>query len=168
VAAVAAILAIAAALVTIVPRHVTASRLPDPPFFHSRRELAAYLPGDSTVYLLPSPTFNDASGMYFQQLADFRFDQPGGYALRPDRGGAAYGPPASPLTALAKLAGLGAPLPAGLLKGGRAQLRSEHYRAVVVVLGAYRAGELESLARALSGHGPDRVTGGVQLWFLHP
>ena len=43
--------------------------------------------------------------MYLQQLADFRFDQPGGYALRPDRGGAAYGPPATPLTTLAEARG---------------------------------------------------------------
>jgi hypothetical protein len=39
---------------------------------------------------------------------------------------------------------------------------------VVVVLASYRAGEFEHLARALTGHGPDRVTGGVELWFLHP
>ncbi len=162
------ILAIVAALITIVPRNVAASRLPDAPFFHSRRELTANLPNESSVYLLPSPTFNDASGMYFQQLADFRFDQPGGYALRPDRGGAAYGPPDTPLIALAKLAGLNAPLPAELVKDARAQLRAEHFRAVVVVLASYRAGEFEHLARALTGHGPDRVTGGVELWFLHP
>ena len=165
-AAVLALVAIAAGLLTIVPRHVAASRLPDAPFFRDGRQLSAMLPPGAPVYLLPSATFNDASGMYLQQLADFRFAQPGGYALRPDRGGAAYGPPATPLTTLAKLSAQGNPQPADLLSQARTQLRAEHYRAIVVVQHQRASARVDRLARTIAGRGPDRVTGGVEIWLL--
>ena len=165
-AAVLALVALTAGLVTIVPRHIAASRLPDTPFFRGGRQLSEALPAGAPVYLLPSATFNDASGMYLQQLADFRFEQPGGYALRPDRHGAAYGPPATPLTTLARLAARDDQAPGPLVAQARSELRTEHYRAIVVVQHQPSSARLDRLARTLTGRGPDRVSAGVEIWLL--
>ncbi len=128
------------------------------------------VPRDAPILLLPVASFHDASGMYYQQQADFRFTQPGGYALRPDGAtGVSYGPPDSPLVWLSALAGSGQTLfPQTALTAGTHQLASEQYHAIVVVGSAPSAAQFIALAQRLTGRRADRVVDGAHIWILRP
>ncbi len=167
-ASTAGLAALAAALLMIVPRPFRAISTPPAATFFTSSQLRTLLAPGAPVLLLPSPTFADASGMYYQQHADFRFSQPGGYALRRVRGGASYGPAPSPLVTLAAAAGSAHPphYPRARVDAARRQLSVERFKAVFVVRSAPHAGALTRLAELLTGHPADRVTGGVSIWLL--
>lgn len=159
------------ALVTLAPRAIGTYPLPARASFFTSAEGRALVPSGSAVLLLPSPTNHDASGMYYQAQADFRFDLPGGYALRKDGRGSSYGPPASPLVRLSAQAFENArpAFEVAEVDAGRAQLAGERYRAIVVVDTARNAPAYLDLAERLTGRAADRVRGGVHVWLLdHP
>lgn len=166
--AAAGLAALAGGLVMIVPRPVGAISTPPPVTFFTSPQLRAMLAQGAPVLLLPSPYFGDATGMFYQQQANFRFSQPGGYALRPAGRGASYGPPPSPLVNLAAAANAAHPprYPAARIAAARHQLGVERFRAVIVVRSAPHAGSLTHLAQLLTGRAADRVTGGVSIWLL--
>jgi hypothetical protein len=154
--------ALAAALVTLFPAGVGATPLPvASSFFNSH--LAAAIGDAGPVLLLPVPGPHDASGMYYQAQSHFSFAQPGGYALRPDGTGAAYGPPATPLVSVGTAIGRPA---AGMLDSARRELAKQRYAAIIVVDSAPDATRLAALARRLTGRGPDLSVGGVRIWLL--
>ncbi|MDT4962290.1 MAG: hypothetical protein QOF87_1937, partial [Pseudonocardiales bacterium] len=150
-----AVTAVAAALVTIIPNQVEATATPRNVTFFTRHKSQTLLGPAATILLLPSPTFADASGMFYQMQADFSFNQPGGYALRPDHNQAAYGPPDSPLTRLAADAITHTGRADEMLVTARTQLATEHYRAIVVIRTAPAATHLIRLARRLTGRNAD-------------
>lgn len=160
--------AIAAAVLMVVPSRVGSAPLPDAPFFTSASMRAALHPGEP-VLLLPVPNFHDASGMYLQQQADFRFDQPGGYALRPDGPqSSASGPPSSPLLRVCSIAqefGTSA-VAAAELTAARAQLQAQGYGAIIVVRSAGHADQLARLAAQLTGRGADQASSDVLIWSM--
>jgi hypothetical protein len=161
-----AVAVVAAALVTIIPNRVGAFGTPENVALFTRQKIQTLFGSGATILLLPSPTFADASGMYYQMQADFSFNQPGGYALRPDHNHAAYGPPDSPLVRLAA----GAIPPSGrddeLLAGGRRQLAAEHFRAIVVIRTVSGAARLIRLAERLAGRSANIVSGDSEVWLL--
>jgi hypothetical protein len=164
--AVVALAAVATALFTVVPRWIGASNLPSAAPFDSR-ELRTLLPQGSPVLLLPAPTYNDDTGMYVQLAADFRFRQPGGYALRPDGRNTSYGPPTTPLITLSGLARTNSPVSGGLLNRGRAELAAEHYAAIVVLPHDANLTVMTGLGEQLTGRPPDRVVEGAPIWILN-
>ena len=161
--------AIAAAALTVVPARVGSAPLPNAPFFASASMRTALHSGEA-VLLLPVPNFHDASGMYLQQVADFRFDQPGGYALRPDGPqSSASGPPSSPLLRVSSIAqefGTSA-VAADELTSARAQLQAQGYGAIIVVRSATHADRLARLAAQLTGRGADQSSSDVLIWFMN-
>jgi hypothetical protein len=157
-----ALTVVTAALVTIIPNHVAAVATPRNVALFTRHEAQTLFGSGATILLLPSPTFNDASGMYYQMQADFSFNQPGGYALRPDHNDAAYGPPDSALIRLAA----GPSRADKLLAAGRIQLAAGHYRAIVVIRTGPGAARLIRLAERLTGRKADLVSDDVEVWLL--
>lgn len=160
-------------LVSLAPRAIGTS--PAPPhvaFFTSSVERQIIPPG-GTVLLLPIAWPGNAEAMYYQQLADFRFRQAGGYGLTSD---------ARSLSDTDLLRRLGQP---GALAGertpratrrhppatvtiaeGRAALARIHPAAIIVVMSAANAPELVTLADQLTGRAPNVTTEGVSVWLL--
>ena len=161
-----AIAVLLASLGPLVPNEVTAAAVPRPVAFFSSPREGALVPPDAAVLLLPSATPFDATGMYYQMVSDFRFDQPGGYALRPSGRSVAAGPPGSSLVQVCALAGSGHDVPARDVTAARQQLVAEHYRAIVVIDSAQQSRLLDDLARRLAGHAVSARTGGVSIWLL--
>jgi hypothetical protein len=166
-----ALVAIGLSLVTIAPSEVGAAPTPMRIAFFSSRQAQSLLASGARVLLLPVPTWSDASGMFYQQQADFRFNQPGGYALRPaPNHNVAYGPPDSALVRLSatyrSLSGRSA-VPAEII-AGRRQLTTQKYQAIIVVAGSPYVTRLIELAEQLTRRDPDLHVGGVWLWNLRP
>ncbi len=153
-----------ACLIPLLPRNVPSYPLPVSVPFFSSAQAGALLPTGAPVLLLPS---SDARGMYYQQLADFRFRQSGGYALLP---------PSSPATggATQVLDQLGVRardakdwnVSDGSIAAGRTALCQLHLAAIILVRTAPEAGRLADLAQRLTGRAADEVSGGVSVWRL--
>jgi hypothetical protein len=133
------------------------------------------LPRGAPVLLLPIANAHDASGMYYQALADFRFVQPAGYALRPQGPtGTDNGPPDSPLvrldaTATRDFPANGIPdFAPGDVAAAQLQLTEQKYRTIVVIIADPHARQLAALAERLTGRTADRTLGGVMVWMLDP
>lgn len=163
-----ALLGVALALVPVVPRMVSAGPVPTPVAFFTSGQVRSALHEGAPVLLLPTAGPGDVTGMYYQQQADFRFSQPGGYALRAAHDNAAYGPPDSALIRLTVRDASGAVLAADpdAILAGRRQLSAQHYQAIIVVRAAPDAARLAALAQLLAGGAPDQSVGGVWIWHL--
>jgi hypothetical protein len=159
--AVVALAVIAVGLVTWMPRWNVATRLPHVPRYLTSAH--SELPHGSLVLLLPGANPNDASGMYVQAEADFRFAMPFGYAYRKGKPIPSLWPPQTPLVQLALQ-------PRRTDQRGldlaRAELARNHYRAVVVIGGRPRTRDCAGLAQRLLGRGPDIISGDSLVWLL--
>ena len=154
--------ALTAALVSLVPRQVGSYPLPAAEAFFGSSWQESHLPRGSAVLLLPA---GDARGMYAQQLADFTFVQPGGYALLPPARPANSGP-GRLLVALSDQARYRPVTDPGLLASGRLALCELSLRAIVVSHSAAEFAGLDALATDLMRRAPDRDDGGVSVWLL--
>ena len=114
------------------------------------------------MLLLPLPTAFDGTGMYAQLEADFSFRMPGGYALHPTHGSADAGPPPSPLVTIAQSHSW----TPEQLQSASLQLIEQNYRAIVVLDWQRTTARSQALARALTGHGPDQLVDGAEVWHL--
>lgn len=158
--------AILAALLSLLPTPVSSSPLPAPVAFFGSAQQRALLPEGAPVLLLAA---DDTRAMFYQQEAGFDFRQSGGYALRPPRDAS----PNLPGRILVKLgddaqrARWSTPSAAALAVG-RSALCELGLHAIIVVSSAAQAQRLIDLAAALTGHRPDVVAGGVSFWMLTP
>ncbi len=161
-AAVAAVAVVVGLVVTFAPRQIGASALPDVSYADSAA-LRQDVPRHAPVVVLPMAFWGDASSMYLQQQADFRFSQPGAYALRPDGHNPSYGPYDTPLARLAIDSGPYRPRPDDV-----AAARSElgGYRGVIVMLGLPTTPRMLRLSAQLTGRPADRCARGVCVWRL--
>lgn len=174
-ACIAAATLVAVPLVSLAPRTVgTTAAPPRVPFFASSAERRLLPPG-AGILLLPMAWPGNAEGMYYQELADYRFCQVGGYGLTADRRSLDDADTLRRLgqrsvrAARRPLREHGAPAPT--LAEGRAALRRVHPDAIVVVLNAPDAPALVALADELTGRPANVTTGGVSVWLLdssHP
>jgi hypothetical protein len=165
IAAITALILVLIPLLTLTPRALGTSALPPSvPFFGSRAE-HRLIPANAPVLLLPMPWPGDARAMYYQQLDNFHFEQPGGYALLPagqDNGDAdilrrlVAGPPGAHARGEAATA----------LAEGRDALRHLHPKAIIVVLSAPNSRWFSTLAQRLTGRAPDLSSSGVAVWLL--
>jgi hypothetical protein len=157
-----ALVALAASLVPLIPRSVPSYPLPVGVSFFSSAQERALLPAGAPVLLLPS---SDARGMYYQQQADFRFRQSGGYALLPPSSAATGG-----ATQVLDQLGVRARdvkdwnLSDQSISSGRIALCQLHLAAILVVGTAPEAARLAELAERLTGGPADEVSGGVSVW----
>jgi hypothetical protein len=152
--------AVALALLTLVPRFLPATHLPNAPRFLTQAHRG--LPAGSPIVLLPSSTPHDALPMYFMQQADFRYSEPGGYAYRRSGSGSTLWAGSTPLVDFIQHRGSHA----ANLDAARAELATVGYRAVVVVQGLPGTATSMRQAEELTGRPPDSITGGVAFWRL--
>lgn len=161
-----AVVGMVAALLTLLPTAVGSYRLPAPATFFGSVQERALLPAGTPVLLLPA---GDARTMFYQQQADFRFRQPGGYALRPNGSPAADAPGALLVQLADDTRQTVWNRPAGtVVKAGRQALCTLGLRAIIVVRSVDEAPRLIDLAGALTGRRADLVDGGVSVWMLAP
>ena len=164
VVATAALVALVVCLVPLLPRNVPRYPLPVSVSFFSSAGERALLPVGAPVLLLPS---SDARGMYYQQQANFRFRQSGGYALLPPSSAATTG-----ATQIVDQLGVRARdvknwnVADESISSGRTALCELHLAAILVVGAAPEAGRLVDLAEGLTGRPADEVDGGVSVWLL--
>jgi hypothetical protein len=165
----AAALAVVGALVlTFLPRPVGATRLPaHVAFFGSATERSLLAEG-SPILLLPAPWFGDASGMYYQQLDDFRFSVPTGYALTSDTGNDPRAQLLRRFVIRAQTGGREPVGPAVSVADARAAAHAIGLRAVVVVLNSPTAAQSMALATSLTQRPADLIGDEVAIWRLTP
>lgn len=150
------------ALMSLVPKPVSSYPLPATAEYFGSVWQRSHVPTGSAILLLPA---GDGRGMFYQQEADFEFNEPGGYAMRP------------PATTDSSAAGdllvrLGndvrnrIAITASNLQAGHAALCLLSLRAIVVVQTAAEVAQLDDLGNDLAGTGPDHVGGGASVWLV--
>lgn len=168
-----ALLAIGAGVLSLVPAAVPTITAPPVPAWFTSASGAGRLPAGAPILVLPGATKFDVTAMMYQQAANFRFAQPGGYALntRQPHGQTSSSPPMTPLVRLnavaAGRAGAGGPaFSTREIAAGRAALTEGGYRAIVVVDSTPSTRADTALAEALTNRPAEQTTGGVSTWSL--
>ena len=150
------------ALVSLVPKSVSSYPLPVTAGYFGSAWQRDHVPTGSAVLLLPD---GDGREMFYQQQADFEFNQPGGYAMRPSAT-TANAAADDLFIRLGDDARNGIAATASDLQAGRAALCLLSLRAIVVVRGVAEGAQLVDLATDLAGRGPDHVDGGASVWLV--
>ncbi|MET3808865.1 hypothetical protein ABIB25_005895 [Nakamurella sp. UYEF19] len=150
------------ALISLVPKPVTSYPLPAQVEYFGSAWQRSHVPTGSAILLLPA---GDGRGMFYQQQADFEFNQPGGYAMRPPSTSTSSAA-GDLLVRLGNDARNGIAINGSDLQAGRAALCELSLRAIVVVRSVAEGPQLIDLATDLAGRGPDHLDGGASVWLV--
>jgi hypothetical protein len=161
----------AVCVVPLLPASPSAiGHVPVVPIFF-KTSLRDSIPKGAIVMVAPMATVGDDAAEFWQETADMRFRQLGGYALHPigPRQTATYYPAAKNLTKLFSIGlqsdrAYAGPVTPAMLDAARTELHRAHATMFIVGPAPYHDPRPLRLARQLLSRPPDRTEGGVTIW----